>query len=484
MIVPVTSFRINSHLNNNKSQANKEKNFLNTSNVQFSGAAKVLSNPLDKAFVDILSKDLKLSKEETNKLKDIVWTYLRKHKIQSLGEHGGEDYIDQQADLTGKISDGLKILSENKREFINIELINRCDKGDSYVPGGLLGYNKHKEFERAVVQALKLGSFNEPMSKIADDKMYSHIYKALRLAPEKCLDFRKTVDTFLKKNNLEKIEDLAGEDFLCEQAELVTLLEHKFNLSEDESTIINWELISRANSKMGRDYEPETSIYVKDRLPLINIVKKEGFDYEEEPSKLINGLFRRPAKMFSNSLYRIMDSEAHECGFKYIFDIFKPENSPTKSKSYQFIMNSKLSCNDASDLVIKLVEMSENHEEYAKNLPKHVMRDSFYADIKNMMITDKIIDMFGLDNNYEKLIKEMISNINPTHIEGGKAYSPQRIAYELADKLNLPKGAESKIVKILEEVQSAPEKEADVYFVKQLSKASDDFDTFADDGIV
>ena len=156
------------------------------------------------------------------------------------------------------------------------------------------------------------------------------------------------------------------------------------------------------------------------------------------------------------------------------------ETNKNESESSSFEEDSKLSNNDANDLVIKLVEMSECHEEYAKDLPKHVMRDNFYADIKDMMMTDKIIGAFSIDNNCSKVLKEMISKIHPAHVSDGEAYSLQRVAYEIADKFKLPVGAEEKIVKSMQEIQSAPEKEADAYFIKRLSNASAEYDSLSE----
>ncbi len=468
----------------NKNEPKYAINLQPSDKVSFSGAMKVLSNPLDKAMVEILSTDLKLNGDEVRKLKNLVWDYLRKYKISSLGDHGGEEFFNEQVELSEAICNKLKIQDEYIREYVGVEVINRADKGENYIPYGMKEFDKQKALEESFAKSFKIGgvanSFGKLMSKMADDDMYAHICKALRFNTEECVAFRGAVDKFLRENNIEKIEDMAGEDFLCEQAELATLLERKFNLSEDETTLVNWELIARANSKMGMDYSPETSVYVKDRRPLISVVENLGFDYAEEPLKQNSSLFRRPAKMFSTSLYRIMDKEANERGFKYIFDIFNPDNNPLKSESYKFIMNSKLSNNDANDLVIKLVEMSECHEEYAKDLPKHVMRDNFYADIKDMMMTDKIIGAFSIDNNCSKVLKEMISKIHPAHVSDGEAYSLQRVAYEIADKFKLPVGAEEKIVKSMQEIQSAPEKEADAYFIKRLSNASAEYDSLSE----
>ena len=91
---------------------------LNADTVSFSGAAKFISSPQDRAFIDILARDLELTKEAAAKLKNIVWDFLRENKVNSLGELRGEKYEMEQVDLTGRIADKLNIPEED--DIINI----------------------------------------------------------------------------------------------------------------------------------------------------------------------------------------------------------------------------------------------------------------------------------------------------------------------------------------------------------------------------
>ena len=177
----ITSLNLN--LYNNNLNINNKKDIgnicpiktLKNDTVSFSGAAKVLSDTCDKAFVNILSKEFELSKESANTLKNTVWDFLRKNKIQSLGEIGGDEHFDEQVDLQRLITKNLSI-DENDdmaNQYIADELIKRCDEGEDYIPLGLNGYKRNE----SNFDSLKdRSTFSQGMRKMLEDSNDDDFY--------------------------------------------------------------------------------------------------------------------------------------------------------------------------------------------------------------------------------------------------------------------------------------------------------------------
>ena len=424
--------------------------------VQFTGAVKCLTNIYDKAFVEILEKDLNLTKEATTKLKNLVWNFLREHKIQSLGEVGGEEFFEEQVELQGRIMKKLD-LPEDVSEFVAREVIHRCDEGERYIPGGLRAFEKDKELEEALLNLDGRKYLMGVLEGNADNDFYEYARKALRLSPKENYEFRVTIEDYLKENNLKSINDLAGEDMLMEQAELTELLTRKFELSDAEMNALQWELISRANS--GLDYKPMANIFVKDEAPLRAIVENGGYNYS------LNDMFN---KKFNHKLFWVMSEEAQEAGYKNIFEIFKKENNPNSSKTVEFIKNSNLTQEQKMDLIIDLGKIASEPEEFAMKVPKHVAFDNFYGSLYNDMITERIIRKFDLPALIEDDLKKIVAKLQPAHVTGGEDCNIHQIAFEIADKYKLPAKAEKELSSIISEVLEGGTKSADIYLMGRL----------------
>lgn len=424
--------------------------------VNFTGASKVLTDVCDKAFVNILIKDLELGEQYARKLKNVVWDFLRENKVRSLGELGGEEHFDEQVELVDKIRNAID-LPDDLGEFLSNEVIKRCDEGADYVPDGWKGFQKHNmSLEDILTGKVSLSKgMDELVETGEDDTFFKYTKKMLRQTPEENYEFQTTVEEFLARNNIKSIKELfKSEDLLNEQAALMEQLERKFNLSEDETYALNFEFLQRANLHKKDTYKPVVTEYVKDAAPLLKVVKDGNYECNSGQMPFVKNLFK------------IMAEEAGEKGFKNIFEVVKSENKLIESKTYDFIMKSNLSENQKINLIIDLTKVSKQVEEFAQGIPKHPSKDNFYANIQTDMIKDKLSERFKMKMD----TSEFIRKIFPAHVAGGQGCNYKQIAFEIADSYNLPTGAEKEIEKIIQEVIDGGTESADKYFISKLTK--------------
>ena len=447
--------------NNNSNTASNVhlKNTPIKDTVEFTGATKCLSNIYDKAFVNILEQDLNLTKEAATKLKNIVWDFLRKYKVNSLGELGGEDFFDEQVELQGIIMKKLN-LPEDMSEFIAREVINRCDEGEKYIPGGLRGLERERELEDALLKLDGRRYLETSFEQDADNVFYEHARKALRLSPEENYEFRAAIEDYLKDHNFKALKDMGGEDTLNEQAELVEMLGNKFNLSESEVSAIDWEIMAR--SRAGINYKPITNPFVKDWTALRELLTSGGYGAAIGSEEA--------ARTLQNNLYYTMSCEAGEKGYQNIFEIFLEENNPKTSNTFKFIQDLKLPTDKKVDLVVDLAKAAKEPEEAFARAPKHIGGDNFYGSIYNDMITDKILQKYDLPEIISDDIRNTVAKLHPTHVDGGENCDLSQIAFEIADKYHLPPKAEKEIIAIITDILNSGTKKADVYFISKLMK--------------
>lgn len=440
---------------------------LNQDTVCFTGALKVLTNACDKAFVNILTKELNLDAQKAAKLKDTVWNFLREHKVQSLGELGGEDNFDVQWRLHERIAKAIS-LPEDKGEYLGMEIVNCCDEGKDYIPRGLEGFRRNMDLEDLLTGKVRtVDGLKNVFSNQEDDSFYRFAKKLLRQSPDESYEFRTTVEEYLKENNLKSITELfLDEDLICEQAGLIERLENKFNLSESESTALNWEFLERANTNvMDRDYKPDMSPHIKDLDSVVKIVDDGGYAQKEE------------LKRFDTELFRKMSKEAEEKNYENVFEIFKSENNPAKSETYKFIMESRLSQDQKANLIIDLTKISKDPEAFAGALPKQAGKDNYYANIQIDMMAERIAKTFGLEEKdsefYDEIVlkkmKDLLRKMYPEHIDDGENTSIKQIAFEIADGYGLPSGAEKEIEKIVSDVEKGGTRMADIYMINKLT---------------
>lgn len=465
-VSPLNLINYNSQITTNKNNSNnniKLQSPLACDTVQFSGAVKVLTDKQDKAFVNILAQELELDTQSTKKLKDTVWNFLREKRIRSLGEIGGEDYFDEQLELHEKIMDAVSI-PDDLSEYLASEIIHRCDEGKEYIPLGLKRYEKGLVIEKIYSGEISMNNGAiDLIEQEHDDAFYKYVSKILRLTPDQAYDFRATVDEYLEENKLKSITELfSSEDLFNEQAVLTERLEQKFDLSEKQTTMLNIEFLNRANTSDRENYEPITNPYVSDVIPFRKIISDGEYNYE------IGN------KDFSLYLYEIMTEEAFNKGYESLFDIFNPENKLEQSEAYKFIMESELSQEDKLELILDFVKASENHLEMEETLPKHPDKDEYYANMQSLMIAEQIIETFDLDSylididNNEHPIMEDIIKIYPEHVKGGENSAPRKVAFLIAEKYNLPGGADKTIEKIIKEVLAGGTKKTDEFVINKI----------------
>ena len=473
MISPVNFANIYHNQINNKPQNNKQikLNCLNQPNcdsVCFTGAARILTDICDKSFVNILTKELKLNEEAANNLRNTIWKYLRENKIQSLSDIGGEEHFDEQVKLQQKITKVLKISEDDdlSNEYIADELIRRCDDGKDYIPLGLNGHARDDMYLEKVIggDIRPLEGFKNILENSADDSFYKYAKKLLRQTPEESYEFRKTVEEYLKENNLKSISELFNdEDLIGHQAELIEKLEKKFDLNENQSTALNWEFLQRASlDSVSSNYKPMTNPHISDLASIRKIFAQDEYTEIDE--------------CFEGELFRKMSIEAVKNDYENVFEIFAQQNNPSKSESYKFITQSNLTPDQKINLIIDLTKVAQDPEEFAMDIPKQAAKDNFYASIKIDMISEKLTEYFKLadtqtdlyDEIISKKMKDIIRKTFPKHITGGENISIKQATYEIAEEYKLPTGAEKEIEKIIKDIDNGDERLLDSYIIDKL----------------
>lgn len=387
---------------------------------------------------------------------------MREQKIRSLGEMGGDEHFDEQLELLEKIAEVIDV-PDNLSEYLSYEIIYCCNAGQDYIPKGLKGFEctgNIGKMLRGEIPAKK--GVIDITEQQHDDEFYKHAKKILRLTADQAYEFRETVDDYLEEKGLHSIKELFfTDDLLNEQAVLIERLGEKFNLNEDQTSSLNFEFCNRAKSSYNGDYKPRTYPYVADAALFKKILTARNYNYEIEDSDFIFGL------------YKLMNNEAKNKNYDSIFDIFNPENIFQISNAYNYIKQSQLSEDQKTDLILDLVEASKNYLEMEEELPKHPRNDEHYANVQSFMIADQIAETFGLSvkimdpYNNDNVLQDIIK-LYPEHVEGGENSDVKKVAFLIANKYDLPGGAEKTIEDIIHKVQSGGEKEADIYYSNTL----------------
>ena len=449
------NIKINKAQNNSRPQIRTKFNTNpQQDSVSFSGAQKIITNTHDKAFIEILSKDLELTKESIKKLKDTVWNFLREKHAKSLSDFKGDDFFEEQVELQRKIVDKLGLNSDDVSELLSQEIVRRCDHGNDYVPGGLREVARGQKLQELGRKygLRELGS--SIMKSEADNKYYAYVKKTLRQTPMENYEFRAAIEDFMKENNMQSIEEFASLEKLNEHAALCDLLQKKFDLSEIERNTISMELLNRGYNDSHK-YTPMGPLFAKD-MPTLDYMIREG-KYDKCYKNKYN---------FFSILYRSMEKDAMERNCETIFDIFKIEANETHT--YKFLESSGLSKDKIYNIIMDIVKIAKNPEKYERFIPKTPASDNFYASGRNDIISDQIIKLFDLNKKCSSDIKIILSKMYPEHVIGGENRPIEQITYELADKYKLPANAQKELEKIINEVNELAEQDIDAYILSKV----------------
>ena len=142
----------------------------------------------------------------------------------------------------------------------------------------------------------------------------------------------------------------------------------------------------------------------------------------------------------NDKVFKVMVNEAVEKDYDSLLDIFKEKNNPAASKTYKTLLN-QISEGNLCDLVLDLNTLSDI-DDTAKRF--EVMYE-MYSDVQDMTIAAEIKNNFGIKDKLDN-IAEYVKKL-----DDGKVSSMQ-VAFEIADKYNLPAGAEKEILEIIGEL--------------------------------
>ena len=501
----------------NKIDRLKQNNTINNSNplkplaidcVQFTGSKKELTNEEDNAFVYVISQDLGLDEQKTAQLKGIVYDFIKKHELNSMGDINREDNYELQTDLKDIICQELSV-PEELTGFVDDEIQCRCRDGEKYIPVGLRRFNFSVEISDMYDEGdadIADPKFN---SILEDDILYFHLKKLLRMSPVKAYQLREFIEKYMEENNLGSIEtffknenkideqkrvenqDIPEEiydlDELDEQEEFYTKdpierlkmfmelegkkrknpnkheqlmneIKKRFSFSEFEMDLLCREFEERASvHSLYGIYTPANSIYSKD-LPIYQKVINDG-KYNHRIDDMD----------FSYCLCTLIKNEAEMLGCKTLFDLFKLKDFK-QSDAYKFISVSKLSESQQADLIMELRKVANNYDKYEQQIPKNPSNDIYIAFARISQMKEKIVKKFGIkENKYTDLdLLEILRRMFPENMDG-EDLDPDAAAFLIYDKYHLPSGSYGIIKRIINKVNNLSEEEVDKRFQKNYS---------------
>ena len=279
-------------------------------------------------------------------------------------------------------------------------------------------------------------------------------------------------------------------------------LQKKFNLSTKEEKKIKNLFEMRTRFK---NFETEQALRIlklQDDIPtLIKIMDVAGYN---------DGTIEK--RKFCNNLINLMMAAADKNEYTNLFEIFKKENlSAGKAQGIiDFIYSSNLSQENKGNLILDLIEASR----IAKpNKDETIVEGNGDASIRSEIMANKLCETFGIiKNNYtindmSKAFKQLypayITNKdlalrkdlkmqNPvinTELEKiisclnvkGNEETPAEVAYKLAEKYNLPNGAEKTIIKIINDAKELSKNDLWEYIItKEYYNDDSGYDDYDD----
>lgn len=502
------------HINKSNNIRYTQTNLLNRTaacdEVSFTGAKEnnIPKNEQDQIYCKVIARDLKLNKEQTKILFKTVADFLEEKGYESLRDiyQEGEENYDKmgsiEAVLQGRIYENLGYNDEYSQEigdFVATETVNRIDKGDDYITTGL---------KRASVPALKELFTNNRGSDIA---FFKAVKTYLNLTPTQLFDFQTIVEKALDEPDLIYVNDIITFD--CKNIDnnnfdaepkfpqVMKELKKKFNLSaKDEKKIKNlFEM--RTRFKYFEANQALRILKLQDDIPtLIKIMDVAGYN---------DGTIER--RKFCSSLTNLMMNVADKNGYTNLFEMFKKENlSAGKAKSIiNFINSSDLSQEDKGDIILDLIEASKGLKQDKDGI---IFVGNIDASVRAEIMTNKFCETFNISkNNYTFTdISKAFKQLYPAYItkkdlafrkdmraQGfgigtgiektipclnveGKDAKPAEIAYNLAEKYNLPNNAENTIIEIIKDTNHLELSDEDImlHIMKNLEKeyCNDAFD--------
>lgn len=249
-----------------------------------------------------------------------------------------------------------------------------------------------------------------------DKKFINAVVANLRLSEDDKKIIEHELSKFMREKKIKSMDEINIEDDSYQEAELIDNIYLKLHLSDNEYGILIAEIFDRIDNK--NNYNPKNRKFDKDIILMNGVLQSYGFDI---------------------SATDLMKQEAEKKGYRTLFDIFKTENNPIQSETYKK-MHNQYNENRLCDLVIHLNSLANCDEKSRKFESLY----NEYIGIQDKLIANDIVSNFHINSKY---MNDIIKYVEKRSQDGVQNI---QIAFEIADRFNLPKNAEEKIIKIIE----------------------------------
>lgn len=332
-------------------------------------------NQRDLMFLNGLVAVFGLSAVTFDKLKMALTEYLQENKFSSMEDFAGDEHIDEQANLTEKLNDILK-LDGDDYNILNYRIIERCDAEEDYIPG---------EYDEMMISLDKsmtnIGQTIRDIETKNDKKMLDAFVEAFALDSEEAIRLNEIVQDVLDENDLVMLRELNELGYVEVQAAMLEQIRNEFALPEDAIEAMLSEFMNRFLLQ-GADYTPHiTSLDLNQELLMTD-------------KTILNDIFKKYNLSPKNSenLHYAMKIDTLNNGLESVFELFDKDNNAKYPETLK-VLNSDEFIDIKDDLMI-----------------------DFHVAVKNK---EKILDKIEDDNkeqvDYTLKISAMISALNSLH---------------------------------------------------------------------
>ena len=279
-----------------------------------------------------------------------------------------------------------------------------------------------------------------------DKAMIDLIGKIYKLNPDDIDFIQKYTAEFLKEKGVKSLHKLYREDpveYANKTAGYIETISDKLGLNDYEAMDLEFLIVSHICSG---DISSEPDVYknyryTRDKAPYTEAMKSLGVD-----------------DMGINLIFANLNDLAEKYNYDSIFDIFSKDNMDDRKDEVQEILGEffKEDSTDAvNNIMFELYNLAaKTHEERITGINPNTLTESTRDWMNTIAIAGDISEMYGIDISED--ILELI-NTRKTNTQVHKDGKPlQEVAFLIADKYQLPQGAEKQIIHIIQTNDNNP----------------------------
>ena len=277
---------------------------------------------------------------------------------------------------------------------------------------------------------------------LEDKKFIDVIRKVFKLNDEEVKSIEDYTKKFLEEKNMKSFSAMKSDDifeFANEQAVWAENVSRKLNLSDYESTDLDWIMTAHINTGDVTKFRnhfgetiTETFKYSRDYTPIRDVLERNEVE-EAEIGDIIRtlGLYSRNNQLDS------------------IFDLFKKGSEAKGDGTLSILLHDAGVSNDRiNDILIDMHSLaSKSKNERLNGINIHAIEEQFNDGINTLTIAGEIDKRFNTGITKELL--EMLETRKTDTVIHQDGKSLQEVAYRIADKHNLPSGADKEIIEII-----------------------------------